>query len=140
MPIKPVGATTPQQYIAMIDEPRRSEIQRLHDLIRQTVPTLEPHIHAGMIGYGTYRYRYASGREGEWFVIGLASQKRYISVYVSAAVDGQYVAEKNADRLAGASCGRSCIRFKHLSDIHLDVLADVIREGARHAGEGGFRA
>ncbi len=42
----------PEEYIAALDEPRRSEIQQLHDLIRSTLPDLEPHIRSGMLGYG----------------------------------------------------------------------------------------
>jgi hypothetical protein len=78
------SATTPEQYIAQLDEPRREQIGRLHDLIRTTVSKLEPYMESGMIGYGRYHFRYATGREGEWCLLGLASHKRYISLYVVA--------------------------------------------------------
>src|SRR5262249_50192431 len=100
--IKPTGAKTPSEYIAKIDEPRRSDITALDALIRKTVPKLEPSIQVGMIGYGTYHYKYASGREGDAPVIALASQKSYISVYVSGAEDGQYVAERRKAELPKA--------------------------------------
>jgi hypothetical protein len=128
--IKPVGATSPEDYIAQIDEPRRSDIQRLHELIREIVPDLEPHIHSGMLAYGHYHYKYASGREGDWFPVGLASQKQYISVYVCGVHDGKYVAESNAPRMPKANVGKSCIRFKRVADMDLSVLAEVIRDGA----------
>jgi hypothetical protein len=127
--MKPTGAENPEDYIAQIDEPRRGEIQQLHDLIRAIAPDLEPHIEAGMLGYGHYHYRYPSGREGDWFPVGLASQKRYISVYVCGVRDGRYVAESNAPRMPKANVGKSCIRFKRLADMDLDILVDVIREG-----------
>ena len=79
-----IDVETPEEYIAALDEPRKSEIQRIHDLIRETVPDLEPHIRSKMIGYGTYHYKYASGREGDWFKIGLASNKNYISIFMPA--------------------------------------------------------
>ena len=47
---------------ARVSEPRRAEVRALHDLILRTVPQLEPHIHAGMLAYGPFHYRYASGR------------------------------------------------------------------------------
>jgi hypothetical protein len=76
---KPTAAKTPDEYIAMIEEPRRSQIQELHDFIQKTIPNLKPFIISGMIGYGHYHYKYDSGREGEWAAILLASQKNYIS-------------------------------------------------------------
>ena len=86
---KSTTAKTPEEYIALLEKPRRSETQRLHDLITGAFPALKPHIRSGIIGYGTYHYTYASGREGDWFVLGLSSNKNYISVYVPAVEDGQ---------------------------------------------------
>jgi hypothetical protein len=129
--IKPAGATTIEDYLDQIDEPRKSEIQALHGLIRKAIPKLEPSIQSGMIGYGTYHYKYASGREGDSPVVALASQKSYISVYVCAANPDGYVAEKNRAELAPASVGKSCIRFKKLADIDQKTLIKVIKEGAR---------
>lgn len=127
---KPTEAKTPDEYISMIEEPRRSVIQQLHDMIQKTVPELKPHILVGMIGYGSYHYKSKSGREGEWSVIALASQKNYISVYVCGVEDGEYVAEKHKGDFPKASIGKSCIRFKKLEDINLDLLMKVIKEGA----------
>lgn len=128
---KPTKAKTPEEYLEMIPEPRRSEVKKLHEFIKKMVPELKLHIMAGMIGYGTYHYKYASGREGDWSIIGLASQKNYISVYVCAVFDGKYVAEKYKDQFPKASIGKSCIRFRKLADIDLDVLKAVILEGAQ---------
>jgi hypothetical protein len=127
---KTTTAATPDEYIAALDEPRRSEVRQLHDLIRRAAPQLEPHIAAGMLAYGHYHYRYASGREGDWFPIGLASQKRYISLYVNAA-DAQrgYLAESYRSRLPRADIGRSCVRIKRLEDVDLGVIGALIREG-----------
>ncbi|MBX3190154.1 MAG: DUF1801 domain-containing protein [Labilithrix sp.] len=125
--------TTPAEYIAALAEPRRSEIARLHALITKTCPRLEPHIRSGMIGYGTYRYKYATGREGEWFRIGLASNASYISLYACAADERGYVAERYASQLPKASIGKSCVRFKSAADLPLAILTKLLRETARPA-------
>ncbi len=125
---KPTVAKTPTEYIAMIDEPRRSQIKKLHDFIKKTVPALKPLIMSGMIGYGKYHYKYPSGREGEWSAILLASQKNYISVYACGVIDGKYIAEQYKKHLPKASIGKSCIRFKKLEDIDLDVLKEILKK------------
>lgn len=132
--LKGTSAASPEEYIQQLDEPRRAEIQQLHDFIRATVPDLAPVMISGMIGYGPYRYRYASGREGETAVVALASQKRYMSVYVHAVVDGQYVPERHKERLPKASIGKSCIRFKRVSDVDWNVLGEILKEAALHGG------
>jgi hypothetical protein len=133
--LKPAGAATPEEYIAQIEEPRRSDIRALHAMITKAVPKLAPTMQAGMqsamIGYGKYHYKYASGREGDWVVIALASQKSYISVYITATENGEYVAEKHKAELPKASIGKGCIRFKKLSDIDLKVLEKLVKLGAK---------
>ena len=121
---------TPEEYIAALDEPRRTEIRRLDEMIRRVAPHLERGVASGMLGYGPFHYRYASGREGDTFRISLASQKRHISLYVLATAGDRYVAETFKDRLPKADIGRSCVRLKRLSDVDEAVLEDLIREGA----------
>lgn len=128
---KPTAAKTPEEYIDLISEPRKSEVKKLHDFIKKIVPNLKPQIMSGMIGYGSYHYKYASGREGEWSIVLLASQKNYISVYVCGVKDGKYVAEQHRKEFPKASIGKSCIRFKKVEDIDLDVLAEIIKESVK---------
>lgn len=127
--LKPTNAATPQEYIDLIAEPRKSQIQTLHHFIQEIVPHLKTQIQAGMIGYGQYHYKYASGREGDSPIIALASQKNYISVYVCASDGSQYIAEKYKEQLPKANIGRSCIRFKKIENIDLNVLKKIILEG-----------
>lgn len=133
--VKPSQAKSPADYIKQIDEPRRAEIAKLDKFIRRTAPKMKPFVLQGttpMLGYGPYHYKYASGREGDTAVIVLASQKNYISLYVSCVDEalGKYVAEKYEDQLGKVNVGKSCIRFKRLEDVNLDVMADVLREAA----------
>lgn len=125
---KPTSAKTPQEYIDLIDEPRKTEIKKLDAFIKKTVPKLKPFIIAGMIGYGKYHYKSKSGREGDWSIIALASQKNYISVYACGVKDGEYVAEKYKKDLPKADIGKSCIRIKKVEDIDLDILAKILKE------------
>lgn len=125
-------ASTHEAFIEALDEPRRSDVRVLHELIRATVPELEPTMEFGIPGYGAYHYRYASGREGDAALVSLASNKRYISLYVHAVVAGRYVAETFAPRLPRASIGKSCIRVRRAADLDLEVVAELLRAAAAH--------
>ena len=116
MPIKPVDPESPQDYIEQIDEPRRADIEALDALIREEVPNVEPHIEYGMLVYDP--------------VAALASQKQYISVYVTCETETGYLAEQYRDRLPKADIGKSCVRFKRLSDVDQDQLRALVREAA----------
>lgn len=128
---KTTSAKTPEEYIEMIDEPRRSEVQTVYDFLKKTLPGEKPFLMGGMIAFIPYHYKYKSGREGDWAIIALANQKNYISLYVCASDGTQYVAEKYKKELPKASIGRSCIRFKQVADIDFKMLEKVIREGVR---------
>lgn len=78
-----------------------------------------------IIGYGSYRYRGRSGSEGEWFVLGLAAQKNYFSLYINATEDGAYLSERYASRLGKVKAAKANVQFKRASDLDLDVLREM---------------
>ncbi len=123
-------AKTHEEYIAAVEESRREDIRKLHDLIREVAPELTPTMEFGVMGYGRFHYKYASGREGEWMRIGVANNKQYISIYCCAADERGYVAERFRERLPRANIGKSCVRIKRVSDLDEDALRDLIRETA----------
>jgi hypothetical protein len=73
--IAPPEINPPAQYFASLDEPRRSDVRALHEAICKTIPEHKPEMIGGFLGYGKYRYKYESGREGDTGVVVLASQK-----------------------------------------------------------------
>jgi hypothetical protein len=124
-------ASTPAEYLDQLPEPRRADIADLDALIRKNAPKLKPFIHSGMLAYGPWHYKYESGREGDWFRIGLASNKNYISLYVCAGDENGYLAERYRETLPKASIGRSCVRFKRLADLDRSALAKMLREASK---------
>ncbi len=121
----------PQEYIDALDEPRRSDVAALDALIRRAAPDLEPVVNGRMLGYGPFHYRYATGREGDATLLALASHRRYLSLYVLSCSGGRYLAERYAERLPGASVGRSCVRFPRLAAVDPAVLEELVAEAAR---------
>jgi hypothetical protein len=92
-----------------------------------------------IIGYGEYSAPVRSGKQTAWFLVGLALQKQYMSVYVNAVQDGEYVAERYRSRLGKVKVGKSSISFGRIEDVDLEGLATVLRiarEQAAHYSQG----
>lgn len=113
-------------YVADLDDGRRQAILTVDGLIRERLPTLEVKMWNKIIGYGQYHYVYASGREGDWFPVGLANQKAYISLYVCLVDGDQYLAEASKETLGKVSVGRSCIRFTRLDNLDLGGVGTML--------------
>jgi hypothetical protein len=126
------------EFLASLSDDRRATMTTMHKAIRKAVPKLAPYVTGGMgtpiIGYGKYRYRSASGREGEWFTIGLAVGKAYYSLHICVAAAGGYFVEKNAKKLGKVKTGRSCINFKRLEDLNLEEAMKLVKQGAKYGG------
>src|SRR5262249_48918469 len=125
-----LNVRTPAEYIAAVDDKRRSDIAALDALIRTHAPKLEPVIMNGMLGYGPFHYRYPSGREGDACKLSIASNASYISLYCSAADERGYVAERYVERLPKASIGKTCVRFRKLTELDEQALVALIEETA----------
>jgi hypothetical protein len=129
---KPSAASSTEEYLSLIDEPRKSDIVKLDEFIKATVPEANAYFASNMLGYGKYHYKSKSGREGDWPVIALASQKNYISLYVCSVKDGTYIAELYKKNLPKAEIGKSCIRFKKLEDVDLKVIGEILKYAVKH--------
>ena len=90
-----------------------------------------------MLGYGLMPYRPRSAKETTMTpLISLAAQKRHLSLYVCAVVDGGYLAEARAGRLGSVSCGKSCIRFTSLDEVDAEELSAVVRDAVAATADG----
>jgi hypothetical protein len=126
-----LNVKTPAEYIAAVDDKRRPDIAALDALIRKHAPELEPVIMGGMLGYGPFHYRYASGREGDACKLAIASNASYISLYCFASDAKGYVAERYVGRLGRAKIGKSCVMFRKLENLDEETLVALIRETAK---------
>ncbi len=122
--------SSPAEYIAQLEEPRRSEIAASDAMIPSAALKLEPVIQPGMLAYGPFYYKHASGREGDSSRIALASNKNYISLYINAAERNESVAERFKAALPKTSIGKNCVRFKKLSGLDETTLKQMTHEAA----------
>ena len=126
---------------------REQELRRVDALVTAAAPGIDRQlvpVGAGaMLGYGLMPYRPRSAKVTTTVpLISLAAQKRHLSLYVSAVVDGAYLAESRADRLGKVSCGKSCIRFTSLDKVDAGELSALVRDavGATAAGDNAYYA
>jgi len=119
---KPTGASVEAFLEGIAAEGLQQDCRTLVDLM-QRVSGSEPEMWGGsIVGFGRYRYRYASGREGEWFEVGFAPRKRDLTLYLMAG------AERYPDllsKLGKYRTGVSCLYVKRLADIDLAVLEEL---------------
>jgi hypothetical protein len=121
--------------------PREAELRGTDALVRAAAPGIDRQLvpvgSGRMLGYGLMPYKPRSAKETTLTpLISLAAQKRYLSLYVCAVVDGAYLAEARADRLGSVSCGKSCIRFTSLAKLDADELSVLLRDAVSSTAEG----
>lgn len=125
--------------------PREAELRAADALVVAAAPGIDRQLvpvgSGRMLGYGLMPYRPRSARETTtWPLIALAAQKRHLSLYVCAVVDGAHLAEARADRLGRVSCGKSCIRFSSLDRVDRDELTALLQDAvaATRAGANAY--
>jgi hypothetical protein len=82
-----------------------------------------------MVGFGTYHYKYASGREGDWFLAGFAPRKANLVVYIMSGFKGHAAL---MDELGKHKTGSSCLFINKLDDIDMDILRELVRRSVEH--------
>lgn len=126
---------SPQEVIDSLGGEQRADVQRLHEELSRVMDGLEQYVIEGrfwggseqqIICYGHHRSVNRSGKAVDWFIAGLAAQKGYVSVYVTAVEDGRYLSEAYRDRLGKVKVGRSNVSFKRLTDVNLDALLELV--------------
>ena len=83
-----------------------------------------------MIGYGTYHYKYESGREGDFLRTGFSQRKAKHSIYLMGGYCDEATGEKNEEllaRLGKYSAGASCLYINKLADVDMAVLEELVR-------------
>ena len=127
-------------YIATQPEPKRSEMQELHDIILALMPACKLWFLDGKdekgkvvsnpnIGYGSQTTLYANGKTREFYQIGISANTTGISVYIMGIDDKEYLPQEFGKELGKATVTGYCIKFKTLAGINVDVLKAAIQYG-----------
>ena len=133
-----------KEYIATQPEPKRNEMQQLHHMILELMPSCKLWFLDGKdekgkivsnpnIGYGSRTTQYANGETREFYQIGISANTTGISVYIMGIEDRKYLSRTFGKELGKASVTGYCIKFKTLSDIKMDALKAAIQHGMKQA-------
>lgn len=111
---------------AVQPEVRKDEALSLDALFREVTGWAPRIWGASILGYGSYEYRYASGRGGVSLATGFSPRAREISIYVMPGYQdhGAILARLGRHRM-----GKSCLTIRRLDDVDRDVLAELLRAG-----------
>lgn len=122
-------APSVQDFLAAIEDPRRREDAQQLDALLQQVTGETPRMWGpSIVGYGSYTYRYASGREGTTCRIGFSPRKAQIVIYL--VPDGSGIDQSGSDSLLAAlgphSVGKGCLNIKRLDKVDSAVLGQLL--------------
>lgn len=82
-----------------------------------------------IVGFGSYHYKYASGREGDAPITGFSPRKQALTLYIMGGFE-QY--DDLLAKLGKHTTGSSCLYVKRLSDVDLDVLRELVTKSVDH--------
>lgn len=120
---KPTKASVTDFINAIEDDQIRKDCEAIGALMSKATKSKPKMWGPDMVGFGSYRYKYASGREGDWMLTAFAPRKNKITLYIMPGFEGQAALMKT---LGPHSGGMSCVHIKRLSDLHLLTLKKLI--------------
>ena len=120
---------------AIPDERKRRDCFTLLAIMQQATGAQPVMWGDAIIGFGRYHYRYASGREGEWFLVGFSPRVQNLTLYIISGFD-QY--DLLLSKLGKHSTSKSCLYIKRLDDIDLAALQELVQRSVDHLAAMGF--
>ena len=114
----------PNEFIAAVpDETKRADSEWILQTMQEITGAPPVMWGPSIIGFGTYHYVYASGREGDWMEIGFSPRKANISIYLMSGAERE---KTLLAKLGKHKTGKSCLYIKRLSDVDKEVLRELM--------------
>lgn len=114
---------------AIDDKQKRADAKKVAALMRAATGSRAKMWGTAIVGFGSYHYKYASGREGDWMLVGFSPRKQNLTLYIMpgfSKFDGLMA------KLGKHSTGKSCLYIKQLADVDMKVLERLINESVKH--------
>ncbi len=121
-------------FLKGVEDPtRRKDCEAVRKIMREETGSRAAMWGEAIVGFGSYHYKYASGREADWMLCGFSPRKQNLTVYIMAGFS-KY--EALLKKLGKHRTGKSCLYIKRLEDVNLDVLRELIRQSVTHLRSG----
>ena len=118
------------EFMNSIEDPqKRADARKVAAMMRRVTGKRAKMWGSSIVGYGTYHYKYASGREGDFMVAGFSPRKQALTVYIMAGF-GRF--DALVAKLGKYKTGKSCLYIKRLSDVDEKVLEKLIAESVKY--------
>jgi hypothetical protein len=114
---------------AVENETRRTDAQALLNMMREVTGDKPSMWGPSIVGFGSYHFTYASGREGDWPVVGFSPRKRNLSLYI---MDGFDEYEGLLAKLGKHTTGKACLYINKLADVDLAVLRELVAKSVEY--------
>ncbi len=127
---KPTHASVTGFLAGIADAERRRDCRAVVQMMRRATNAAPRMWGPSIVGFGTYHYRYASGRAGDWFLAGFSPRKNDLTLYVMGGTSRHAALLR---KLGAHKTGKACLYIKRLADVDRNVLQQLIRESVKAA-------
>jgi hypothetical protein len=129
---KATGASVTAFINSIDDKQKRADARKVAAMMRKATGKRAKMWGPSIVGYGTYHYKYASGREGDFLMTGFSPRKQALTVYV---IPGFEHFETLMKKLGKYKTGKSCLYIKRLSDVDEKILEQLINRSVKYMRE-----
>ena len=116
------------------DEQKRKDSLELIKMMQQATKEKPKMWGPAIIGFGSYHYKYESGREGDMPLIAFSPRKQNLTLYVGLGNDSE---NPLLEKLGKHTTGKGCLYIKKLTDVDRKILQELIDQSFKKAQRGG---
>lgn len=119
-------------FLDAVDDKRKEDCYEILALMKEVMGE-EPKLWGGtIVGFGSYHYKYKTGREGDWFLTGFSPRKQNLTLYIMAGFD-RY--DELMSKLGKYKTGNSCLYIKQLADVDKKALKELVTLSAQYVAK-----
>ncbi len=111
------------------DERKRADSFELLKLMEEVTGEKGEMWGSSIVGFGRYRYKYSTGREGDWMLVGFSPRAQNLTLYIMAGFE-EY--DGLLTKLGKHSTGKSCLYIKRLEQVDKNVLKQLVKKSVTH--------
>jgi len=117
--------SVPKFLNSIEDEQKRKDSLEILDIMKKITKSEPAMWGSSIVGFGSYHYKYKSGREGDWFLTGFSPRKQNLTLYIMSGFSEH---DELLKKIGRCKTSKGCLYIKRLSDIDKKVLQQVVKK------------